>query len=69
MMTLMARLCALCALCAMMQMALGEAKGAEGMRMIGGLLMLHLVISGAQELCERLLEADSLMHIYEILIG
>jgi len=69
MMTLMARLCALCALCAAGQMALGDAKGGESVRMIGGLLMLHLVISGAQELCGRLLEAESLMQLYQILIG
>jgi len=69
MMTLMARLCALCAVCALAQMVLGDARGGEGVRMIGGLLMLHLVISGAQELCSSLLEADSLMHIYQILIG
>ena len=68
-MTLMAKLCALCAVCAMMQMALGNAKGGESIRMIGGLLMLHLVISGAQELCGRLLAADGLMQLYQILIG
>ena len=46
----MARLCALCAVCALMQMALGDSGQQAGLRMIGGLLMLHLVISGAQEL-------------------
>ena len=69
MMTLMARLCALCALCAMMQMALGDTRGSEGLRMIGGLLMMHLVISGAQDLCITQIEADGLMHMIEILIG
>ena len=68
-MTLMARLCALCAVCALAQMVLGDARGGEGVRMIGGLMMLHLVISGAKELCSSLLEADGLMHIYQILIG
>ena len=47
-MTLIARLCALCAVCALMQMALGETDGQGGLRMLGGLLMLHLVLSGAQ---------------------
>ena len=42
MMTLMARLCTLCALTAMIQMALGENDAKGSMRMIGGLLMLHL---------------------------
>jgi len=69
MMTLMARLCALCAMCAAMQMALGDARGGSSVRMIGGLLMLHLVISGAQVLCSDLLAAESLVQMYEILIG
>ena len=69
MMTLMARLCALCAVCALAQMALGDARGSEGVRMIGGLLMLHLVISGAQELYGSLLEAEGLMNMIAILVG
>ncbi len=69
MMTLMARLCTLCAVCALMQMALGDSKQQAGMSMIGGLLMLHLVISGAQELGAQMMAADSLMAVYETLIG
>ena len=53
-MTLSARLCALCAVCALMQMAMGETDGQGGLRMLGGLLMLHLVLSGAQELAAQL---------------
>lgn len=68
-MTLMARLCALCALCAMMQLVMGDTKGTEGLRMIGGLLMMHLVISGVQELGNGLLEAEGMMQMIEILIG
>lgn len=68
-MTLMARLCALCAVCALAQMVLGDANGRDGFRMISGLLMLHLVISGAQELWENLVEADGMMHIFQILMG
>ena len=48
MMTLMARLCTLCALTAMIQMALGENDAKGSMRMIGGLLMLHLTLDGAR---------------------
>ena len=48
MMTLMARLCTLCALTAMIQMALGENDAKGSMRMIGGLLMLHLTLEGAR---------------------
>ena len=68
-MTLMARLCALCAVCALMQMALGDERQTAGLRMLGGLLMLHLVVSGARELCTALLEARNVMEMYEILIG
>ena len=68
-MTLMARLCALCAVCALAQMMLGDTKGSEGMRMIGGLLMVHLVISGAQELYISLLHAEGLKDMVAILIG
>ena len=69
MMTLMARLCTLCAVCALMQLALGDSKQQAGLRMIGGMLMMHLVISGAHELGAQLMAADSLMAVYEILIG
>ena len=69
MMTLIAQLCTLCAVCALMQMVVGEARGGESIRIIGGLLMLHLVISSVQQIGRRLIEADGLMHIYEILIG
>lgn len=68
-MTLMARLCTLCAVCALMQMALGDSAQRAGLRMVGGLLMLHLVISGAQELIAQLMTADSLMAVYQTLIG
>ena len=67
-MTLIARLCALCAVCALMQMALGETDGQGGLRMLGGLLMLHLVLSGAQELAAQLAAEKDLMHIFAILV-
>ena len=65
MMTLMARLCTLCALTAMIQMALGENDAKGSMRMIGGLLMLHLTrtaeltLDGARDLWEALSQAAS----------
>ena len=68
MMTLVARLCALCAMCALMQLALGNTRGAEGVRMIGGLLMLHLVISGGYALCVQLAAQRDLGRIFEILM-
>ena len=59
MMSLMARLCALCALSAVIQMALGESDAKGSMRMIGGLLMLHLTLNGAHDLWEALSQAAS----------
>ncbi len=67
-MTLIARLCALCAVCALMQTAIGETDGQGGLRMLGGLLMLHLVLSGAHELAQELTTHRDLMQIFEILV-
>ena len=68
MMTLMARLCALCAVCSLLQAALPREEGRASLRMIGGLLMLHLVISGAEELCLQALEERELMRIFALLM-
>ena len=68
MMTLMARLCTLCAVCARMQMALGDSVQRAGLRMVGGLLMLHLVISGARTLGSEVLQAQNLQAVFEALI-
>lgn len=67
-MTLVARLCALCAVCALMQLALGDARGAGSLRLIGGLLMLHLVISGGYELTAELAAQRDLGRIFELLM-
>jgi len=67
-MTLVARLCALCAVCALMQLALGDTRGAGGLRMIGGLLMLHLVISGGYALSVELSAQRDLSGIFAILM-
>ena len=66
-MTLIARLCALCAVCALMQTAIGETDGQGGLRMLGGLLMLHLVLTGAHELAAQLAGQNDLMRIFGIL--
>ena len=67
MVTIIARLCALCAMCALMQTA-APREARESLRMIGGLLMLHLVISGARTLCEQVFSAGDLMHIFNVLM-
>ena len=68
MMTLMARLCALCALTAMIQRAIGESEAKGSLRMIGGLLMLHLTLSGAYELLISLEQAASVEAILDCLM-
>lgn len=68
MMTLVARLCALCAMSALIQLALGDTRTAGSMRMIGGLLMIHLVISGGYELSVKLSAQRDLGRILEILM-
>ncbi len=60
MMTLVARLCGLCAISALIQMALDEADACASLRMISGLLMLHVTLSGAGEILSGLASADSL---------
>ena len=46
MMSLCARLCALCAVSALMQMAVPQEWESDGLRMIGGMLMLMLGLVG-----------------------
>lgn len=67
-MTLIARLCALCAVCALMQMMLDGAPGGGALSMIGGLLMLHLVMTSGYELAQKLSSERELMRIFEILM-
>ena len=68
MMTLAAQLCALCAVNALAQLALGDTQGAGGLRMIGGLLMLHLVITGGQEMTAQLAAQRDLGQLFQILM-
>lgn len=68
MMTLCARLCVLCAVCALMQMAVPHRWQGDGLRAIGGMLMLHLVIRESHGLISRVIAQRDLMHIFEILI-
>lgn len=67
-MSLCARLCALCAMSALIQMAVPQEWESDGLRMIGGMLMLHLVMKDAQALCSRILAQRDLSRIFEILI-
>lgn len=67
-MTLVARLCALCAVSALVQLALGDTRTAGSLRMIVGLLMIHLVISGGYELSVRLSAQGDLGSIFEVLM-
>jgi len=67
-MTLIAQLCALCAMCALMQLILGDARGADSLRLVGGLLMLHLVISGGYALSVQLAAQHDLSGIFSVLM-
>ena len=68
MMTLCAQLCVLCAVCALMQMAVPQDWQGDSLRLIGGMLMLHLVVSGAHEIISRIIGQQDLMRTFEILI-
>ncbi len=72
MMTLIGRLCALCAVSAILEMLLGG-EGADGdakgtLRMVCGLLMLHLTLSGVKELAGQLSQADGLQSMLQSLM-
>jgi len=67
-MTMIARLCALCAACTLCEIVLPEGTGQDGLRLIGGLLMLQLVLAMIQELCTQLSQERDLMQIFEILM-
>ena len=68
MMTLTARLCALCAVCALVQLAMGDHRMGDGLRIIGGLLMLHLVIDGSTDLIWSLTAQHDLAGILQALM-
>lgn len=67
MMTLMAQLCALCAMSAMMQMLVPQ-EGRDSLKLIGGLVMLHLVMSGADTLCAQILAQQDLSGIFSVFV-
>lgn len=67
-MTLIARLCALCAMSALMQMVVPEGRSRGGLRLICGLLMLQLTLSGAKELFSGVLAGGDLTRIFESLL-
>lgn len=69
MMTLIGRLCALCAVSALLEMALGESEMRGSIRMIGGLLMLHLTLCGARQVLESVAAAQNFSDMLQSLIG
>lgn len=68
MMTLIAQLCALCAACALCEMILPEGEARSGSRMIGGMLMLHQVISGVEVFFVQIAEAKGISEMFEAMI-
>ena len=67
MMTLMAQLCALCAMIAVMQMLVPQ-EGRDSVKLIGGLAMLHLVMSCADTLCAQILAQRDLAGIFGVFV-
>lgn len=67
-MTLIGQLCALCAMSALMQMIVPEGRWRGGLRIICGLLMLRLTLSGAQKLIDALVLEGDLARIFELLL-
>ena len=63
MMTLMAQLCAMSAMSALIQMALPEKRLSGGIRVLSGLLMLPMTLSGLTRLCEGLGGKQDLMEM------
>lgn len=67
-MTLISQLCALCAMSALMQMAVPDGRYRSGLRLICGLLMLHLTLSGGRKLLSALTSGSDLARIFETLM-
>ena len=67
-MTMVVRLCALCAACTLCEIVLPEGSAQDGLRMIGGLLMLQLVLSMLAQLYAQLSSERDLMRILEIMM-
>ena len=68
MMTLIARLCALCAVCAFVEMAIPQETARGYCRMIGGMLMLHLVLSGAGGILDEMSSAQGISALFAALV-
>lgn len=64
-MTLIGRLCALCAMSALMQLVLPDKQGRSGLRVICGMLMLELTLSGARDVAGALGGGQDLMSLLE----
>ena len=67
-MTLISQLCALCAMSALMQMAVPDGRYRSGLRLICGLLVLHLTLSGGRALLSALTSGSDLTRIFETLM-
>ena len=65
MMTLISRLCALCAMSALMQLVLPEKQAKGSLRVICGMLMLELTLSGVRDIAGALSGETDLMAFLE----
>ena len=66
---MISRLCGLCAMSALLERLLPDDSGRSGMRMICGLLMIHMTLTMGMELVDRLTQANELDEMIRILIG
>ncbi len=67
MIRLIAQLCGMCAMLGLAQMIVPEDRDG-GMKAIGGMLMLHLTLSGLCELCAELAAQQNIGAMWQILI-
>ncbi|MBP3427332.1 MAG: hypothetical protein J6M47_03610 [Clostridia bacterium] len=69
MVTMISRLCGLCAMSAMLEMLLFREERGSMVRMVCGLLMLHMTLSDGREMVMQMIRAEGLDEIFRILIG
>jgi len=67
-MTLIIRLCAVCAVCSLLELASTGSKLKDGMRLIGGMIMLSITVSRVQSIVVSMAQQTELMGVFECLM-
>ena len=68
MVTLIIRLCAVCAAGSLLEMAAIGSKFADSLRLICGLIMLSVTISGIRDIVQKISQQSELAAIFDCLI-